>query len=64
MNGIVIVGAGQAGATLAETLRAKGFEGALTLIGAETGDALQRCRECPIADDDPAFVDAVVDDRT
>ena len=36
MNGIVIVGAGQAGATLAETLRAKGFEGALTLIGAET----------------------------
>ncbi|MCV6592090.1 MAG: FAD-dependent oxidoreductase [Silicimonas sp.] len=35
MENIVIVGAGQAGATLAETLRTKGYEGALTLVGAE-----------------------------
>jgi 3-phenylpropionate/trans-cinnamate dioxygenase ferredoxin reductase subunit len=36
MSGIVIVGAGQAGATLAEALRAKGYAGSVTLIGAET----------------------------
>ncbi|WP_413718247.1 NAD(P)/FAD-dependent oxidoreductase [Silicimonas sp. MF1-12-2] len=35
MSGIVIVGAGQAGATLAETLRSKGFDGPVTLVGAE-----------------------------
>lgn len=42
MSGIVIVGAGQAGATLAETLRAKGFDGPLTLIGAETDPPYER----------------------
>jgi 3-phenylpropionate/trans-cinnamate dioxygenase ferredoxin reductase subunit len=35
MDRILIVGAGQSGATLAETLRTKGFEGAVTLIGEE-----------------------------
>lgn len=42
MAGIVIVGAGQAGATLAETLRKKGFEGEITLIGAETDPPYER----------------------
>ena len=42
MNGIVIVGAGQAGATLAETLRSKGYEGPLVLIGAETDPPYER----------------------
>lgn len=36
MSGIVIIGAGQAGATLAEALRAKGYAGPVTLVGAET----------------------------
>lgn len=35
MGGIVIIGAGQAGASLAEKLRAEGFGGAVTLIGDE-----------------------------
>ena len=35
MGIILIVGAGQAGATLAETLRTKGYEGDITLIGEE-----------------------------
>ena len=35
MSGIVIVGGGQAGASLAEKLRAEGYEGAVTIIGAE-----------------------------
>ena len=35
MGNILIVGAGQAGATLAETLRTKGYEGDITLIGEE-----------------------------
>lgn len=35
MSGIVIVGAGQAGASLAEKLRAGGYEGTVTLIGEE-----------------------------
>ena len=35
MSGILIIGAGQAGASLAEKLRAEGYEGAVTLIGEE-----------------------------
>ena len=35
MSGIVIVGAGQAGASLAQKLRALGYDGAVTLIGEE-----------------------------
>lgn len=35
MDRILIIGAGQSGATLAETLRTKGFEGSVTLIGDE-----------------------------
>lgn len=35
MSGIVIIGAGQAGASLAEKLRAEGHEGPVTLIGNE-----------------------------
>lgn len=35
MEKIVIIGAGQAGASLAESLRAKGYDGTLTLIGEE-----------------------------
>lgn len=42
MGGIVIVGAGQAGATLAETLRSKGYDGPVTLIGAETDPPYER----------------------
>ena len=39
---IVIVGAGQAGATLAETLRVEGFAGSLTMIGDEAAPPYQR----------------------
>ena len=42
MGGIVIVGAGQAGSSLAEALRAKGYEGEVTLIGAETDPPYER----------------------
>lgn len=42
MSGIVVVGAGQAGATLVETLRKKGYDGALTLVGAEPHLPYQR----------------------
>lgn len=42
MHGIVIVGAGQAGATLAEALRAGGYAGKVTLIGAETFPPYER----------------------
>lgn len=35
MSGIVIIGAGQAGASLAERLRKEGYEGKVTLVGAE-----------------------------
>lgn len=35
MSGIIIIGAGQAGASLGEKLRAEGFDGAITVIGAE-----------------------------
>ncbi|MFN3937319.1 MAG: NAD(P)/FAD-dependent oxidoreductase [Gemmobacter sp.] len=42
MDRIVIVGAGQAGASLASRLRAEGFAGSLTLIGAEPVAPYQR----------------------
>lgn len=42
MAGIVIVGAGQAGATLSEALRDKGYEGSVTLIGAEMDPPYER----------------------
>ncbi len=42
MDHIVIVGAGQAGCTLAETLRKEGHKGRITLIGAETEPPYQR----------------------
>lgn len=42
MGGIVIIGAGQAGSSLAEALRAKGYEGEVTLIGAETDPPYER----------------------
>ena len=36
-NGVVIVGAGTAGVTAAATLRAEGYDGPVTLLGAEPG---------------------------
>ncbi len=42
MSGIVIVGAGQAGAALAAKLRALGYQGALTMIGEEPVPPYQR----------------------
>ncbi|WP_347309994.1 NAD(P)/FAD-dependent oxidoreductase [Defluviimonas sp. SAOS-178_SWC] len=42
MGGVVIVGAGQAGASLAIKLRASGYEGKLTLIGNEAMPPYQR----------------------
>ena len=42
MRGIVIVGAGQAGASLAVKLRALGYDGELTLIGEEPVPPYQR----------------------
>jgi len=42
MERIVIVGAGQAGAAAAAALRAGGFDGSLTLIGAEPAPPYQR----------------------
>lgn len=39
---IIVVGAGQAGAVLVEKLRAQGYDGALTLIGAEPVPPYQR----------------------
>jgi 3-phenylpropionate/trans-cinnamate dioxygenase ferredoxin reductase subunit len=42
MAGIVIVGAGQAGASLAAKLRASGYAGPLTLIGEEPAPPYQR----------------------
>ena len=35
MSGIIIIGAGQAGASLAEKLRSEGYDDAITVIGAE-----------------------------
>ncbi len=42
MSHFIIIGAGQAGATLAETLRKKGYDGAITMIGAEPHPPYQR----------------------
>ena len=42
MSGIVIVGAGQAGASLAAKLRSLGFEGRITMIGEEPAPPYQR----------------------
>jgi len=39
---VVVIGAGQAGAACVTKLRAKGFEGEITLIGAETAPPYQR----------------------
>ncbi len=42
MSGIVVVGAGQAGSTLVETLRKEGYGGSITLIGDEPLPPYQR----------------------
>ena len=42
MSHIVVVGAGQAGASLVAKLRNEGFDGAITLIGEETAPPYQR----------------------
>lgn len=42
MSGMVIVGAGLAGLTVAESLRSEGYEGPITLVGAETQAPYQR----------------------
>lgn len=42
MSHVVIVGAGQAGASAAARLRARGFDGAITLIGEEPAPPYQR----------------------
>jgi 3-phenylpropionate/trans-cinnamate dioxygenase ferredoxin reductase component len=42
MQRIVVIGAGQAGASLVAKLRAEGFDGAITLIGAESAPPYQR----------------------
>ena len=42
MSGIVIIGAGQAGSSLAIKLRSLGYQGAVTLIGEEPFAPYQR----------------------
>ena len=42
MSDIVIIGAGQAGAALAEKLRAVGHEGGITMVGAEPEPPYER----------------------
>lgn len=42
MSHIVVIGAGQAGASLVGKLRTEGFEGEITLLGAEDGPPYQR----------------------
>ncbi len=42
MKHVVVIGAGQAGASLVAKLRSEGFEGQITLIGGETGPPYQR----------------------
>lgn len=42
MSGIVVIGAGQAGSSLVAKLRSLGFDGAISLIGAENAPPYQR----------------------
>ena len=42
MNGVLVVGAGLAGTRCAETLRADGYEGPVTVVGAERTDPYER----------------------
>ncbi|SDE70280.1 NAD(P)/FAD-dependent oxidoreductase [Limimaricola pyoseonensis] len=42
MSHVVVIGAGQAGAALVAKLRGEGFEGRITLVGAETAPPYQR----------------------
>ena len=42
MEHIVVIGAGQAGQALCTKLRGEGFEGQITLIGAENAPPYQR----------------------
>ena len=42
MAGVVVIGAGQAGAALVAKLRGEGYEGAITLIGEEPVPPYQR----------------------
>ncbi len=42
MSGVVVIGAGQAGASLVARLRSKGFDGNITMIGAENAPPYQR----------------------
>ena len=42
MSGTIIIGAGQAGSAVAAKLRNIGYEGDITLIGAETAPPYQR----------------------
>lgn len=42
MSHIVVIGAGQAGASLVAKLRADGFDGRITIVGAETAPPYQR----------------------
>ena len=46
MSGMLIIGAGLAGLTVAETLRTEGYEGSITLIGNEAHAPYQR-PPCP-----------------
>jgi len=50
MSGMVIVGAGECGTRAALTLRADGYDGPVTLVGAETGDPYERP---PLSKPDP-----------
>ena len=42
MNGVLVVGAGLAGTRCAETLRARGYDGPVTVVGAERSDPYER----------------------
>ena len=42
MTGVVVIGAGQAGASLVSKLRDDGYEGAITLVGDEPVPPYQR----------------------
>ena len=46
MSGTIIIGAGQAGSAAAAKLRNLGYEGDITLIGAETAPPIN-ARPCP-----------------